>query len=314
MQRHPQSKWMKDPIKRVPVQIVNSPENYIYSVLLSFIPAASIYLLALLIDNFTHANEIGILSYLLIIYSVFIIGNITSFISLYSIMDFKIYWRSTLLTNTFVLGAMIARQEMFLEAVSFGYYLMCLSFFHLGEFVTTALYNQSEVSTDSFLINHSWEYGMAMLVSWIEYGIELMLFPSLKTNLYIRLLGLFLVIFGEFFRKLAMYTAGTNFNHYVQESRKDGHILVKTGVYSFVRHPSYFGWFYWSIGTQVLLGNPICMILYAISTWKFFNSRITYEEFHLLRFFDKEYSTYQQKVSTGIPFIHGYVHNDESLD
>ena len=108
---------------------------------------------------------------------------------------------------------------------------------------------------------------------------------------------------------------GTNFNHYVQERRKDGHVLVKNGIYSLVRHPSYFGWFYWSVGTQVLLANPICLFLYAYASWKFFNTRIAYEEFHLIKFFGREYTTYQKQVSTGIPFISGYtIEGDDNLD
>lgn len=52
-------------------------------------------------------------------------------------------------------------------------------------------------------------------------------------------------------RKASMYTASTNFNHYVQYEKHEGHILVTWGVYSLFRHPAYVGWFYWSIGTQV---------------------------------------------------------------
>ena len=31
-----------------------------------------------------------------------------------------------------------------------------------------------------------------------------------------------------------------------------------------MRHPGYFGWIVWAVGTQVLLLNPICSILFAI--------------------------------------------------
>ncbi len=63
--------------------------------------------------------------------------------------------------------------------------------------------------------------------------------------------GLVVVLSGEILRKLAMITAGTNFNHYVQQVKHDGHQLVTHGVYAISRHPSYVGWFYWSVGTQV---------------------------------------------------------------
>lgn len=318
MQRHPNPNLITQQLNHImntQPTMRHSPDKYIYSVLLSFIPVALIFFISTLINTLISAEQMGLFFYILIIYSIFFIGNFSAYMTLSSLIEFSIYWRSSLLTNTFLIGTMIANQSLYPSFICFGYYLMCLSFFHLSEFVTTALYNQKEVSTESFLINHSWEYGLAMLVSWIEFGLEALIMPNLKTNLYVRFFGLFLVMFGEFFRKMAMYTCGTNFNHYVQEHRKNDHVLVKTGIYSLVRHPSYFGWFYWSIGTQVLLGNPVCVVLYAISSWKFFSTRISYEEFHLIKFFGKEYSEYQKKVYTGIPFIKGYiVYGEESLD
>lgn len=38
----------------------------------------------------------------------------------------------------------------------------------------------------------------------------------------------------------------------------------------------------------------------------FFNDRVTIEEVTLLNFFGQQYYDYQQKVGTGLPFIHGY--------
>ena len=32
---------------------------------------------------------------------------------------------------------------------------------------------------------------------------------------------------------------------------KADHLLITTGIYAHMRHPSYVGWFYWSVGTQV---------------------------------------------------------------
>lgn len=291
---------------------------YIYSVLLSFVPVFSIFILYRFLNYLINNDDYypGSFLYILLILILFGIGNVVSYLAVQdiSIMQFSIYWRSSLICNVFLLGYMLTSQQTSVPYLSFGYYLMSLAFFHLSEFVFTALFNSKEVSTDSFLLNHSIEYGLAAVFSWVEFIIEAFLFPSLKSNLYIRFLGLLLIMFGELFRKLAMYTAGTSFNHYVQEHRKDDHVLVTWGVYSFVRHPSYFGWFYWSIGTQVLLANPVCIIVYAMASWKFFKTRITYEEFYLQKFFGKKYLAYQQKVPSGIPFVAGFVQKEESLD
>ena len=73
----------------------------------------------------------------------------------------------------------------------------------------------------------------------------------MKTLTWLPVIGVALVVSGELLRKSAMFTASSNFDHYVQSEKKPNHQLVTSGVYSWVRHPSYVGWFYWSIGTQV---------------------------------------------------------------
>lgn len=74
----------------------------------------------------------------------------------------------------------------------------------------------------------------------------------MKTHTWIAAVGLILCIGGEVLRKLAMYTAGRNFTHTVRSEKGPDQTLVVTGLYGLVRHPSYMGWFYWAVGTQVL--------------------------------------------------------------
>jgi protein-S-isoprenylcysteine O-methyltransferase len=123
---------------------------------------------------------------------------------------------------------------------------------------------------------------------------------------WISIFGAVLTVGGEWLRKQSMFTASSNFNHYVQFQRKDGHVLVQHGVYRIFRHPSYVGWFSWSLGTQIILCNPLCLVAYAIVSWKFFNERIYEEEIALLNFFGEDYLDYQRRVPTGLPFIYGY--------
>lgn len=120
------------------------------------------------------------------------------------------------------------------------------------------------------------------------------------------IIGGVLCLGGEILRKVSMLTAHSNFNHVVQFTKAKEHELVTWGVYSLMRHPSYVGWFWWSIGTQLILSNPICTILYAMASWKFFSDRIFMEEITLLNFFGEDYHEYQKRVPTGLPFIRGY--------
>lgn len=92
---------------------------------------------------------------------------------------------------------------------------------------------------------------------------------------------------------------------------------------SWLRHPSYFGFFYWGLGTQMVLQNPVSFVGYALVMWRFFNSRIKgmdsphlcqrepaltciafqVEEVQLVKFFGNDYVNYRTRVGTGIPFI-----------
>lgn len=188
----------------------------------------------------------------------------------------------------------------------FGYYMCFISFFHFSEYLMIALTNPRTLSLDSFVLNHSREYAIAALSSWVEFFVEWYFFPGLKQHTYIPLLGILLCTSGELLRKLAMLTAKSNFTHVIQSVQEEGHQLVTHGVYSYCRHPSYVGWFYWSIGTQLILLNPVCIVGYIIASWQFFHDRILVEEVTLLNFFGEDYYQYQRKVPTGLPLIHGY--------
>ncbi|KAM4702736.1 protein-S-isoprenylcysteine O-methyltransferase [Rhinophrynus dorsalis] len=187
----------------------------------------------------------------------------------------------------------------------FGWYICSLSFFHYSEYLITAMNNPKSLSLDSFLLNHSLEYTLAAVSSWVEFTVEKTIYPDLKQITWLSIIGLIMVIFGETLRKCAMLTAGSNFNHIVQNEKSDSHTLVTSGVYSWFRHPSYVGWFYWSIGTQVLLCNPLCLVGYTLASWRFFRERIEEEEFSLIHFFGEQYLEYKKKVPTGLPFIKG---------
>ena len=76
-------------------------------------------------------------------------------------------------------------------------------------------------------------------------------------------LGLVLVLAGEAMRKAAIVTAGHNFTHIVQVTRRARHALVTRGIYKHVRHPGYLGWLFWAVGTQLLLSNPLCTVVFA---------------------------------------------------
>lgn len=57
-------------------------------------------------------------------------------------------------------------------------YMCSLSFFHYSEYLVTAIINPRSLSLDSFLLNHSMEYTLAAVSSWVEFTVEKLTIPG----------------------------------------------------------------------------------------------------------------------------------------
>ncbi|KAI5956705.1 STE14 [Candida jiufengensis] len=169
-------------------------------------------------------------------------------------------------------------------------YLQFLCIFHSLEFLSTYLFNNSQVDDDSFILEDK-EFHIITFASIIEYFIS-----PFKIKFYI--IGFPLLLLGQFIRFLSMFTAQESFNHYVQKQGKESHKLVTNGIYKYIRHPSYLGFFLWFIGIQIILGNIIMLIVGIIILWRFFKDRIKYEEEYLIKFFGDKYTNYRNSTST----------------
>lgn len=183
-------------------------------------------------------------------------------------------------------------------------YLMSLAIFHFLEFYITAKYNPKKVHKESFIINNGSSYTVAHSIALIEVTLGYIFFPNVKKSfLWIRIIGFLLIVGGQIIRSWAMITAGKSFSHLIVTNRSDDHELVTHGIYSVFRHPSYAGFFWWAIGTQLILINPISLIGFIAILWVFFSNRIVYEEKYLVTFFGDKYEDYRKSTSVYIPFI-----------
>lgn len=178
-------------------------------------------------------------------------------------------------------------------------YTLMNTVFYMLEFLTTALFNTENVDDDLFILNdvelHA-VHAVSMIETWL-------LHRYWKFNLTFFWVGLSVLLFGQFCRTYAMYLAGTSFHHYVQKERSQKHVLVETGIYSWSRHPSYFGFFWWFVGSQLLLQNAFTLLVGAWKLQRFFEARISYEEQYLESFFGEKYKTYRRRTPTLIPGI-----------
>jgi protein-S-isoprenylcysteine O-methyltransferase len=78
---------------------------------------------------------------------------------------------------------------------------------------------------------------------------------------------------------------------------------VTYGVYRYIRHPGYFGFFVFALGTQTMLQNPVTIVVFAVVLWRFFSERIRAEERGLISMFGREYELYRDRTPTWLPFI-----------
>uniref|UniRef100_A0A914WG30 Protein-S-isoprenylcysteine O-methyltransferase n=1 Tax=Plectus sambesii TaxID=2011161 RepID=A0A914WG30_9BILA len=219
--------------------------------------------------------------------------------------SFQVALRASGLGCAAAIGSFLWFSRLFPTFHPFGAYMCILSFFHWSEYVITAITSPRTLSIDSFLLNHSKAYWIAASASWLEFTLEAWLIPGLKSEV-ISWIGVLICTVGEILRKGAMLTARSNFTHLISTRKRNDHELITHGLYSLFRHPSYVGWFWWSIGTQIALVNPLCVVAYAVVSWRFFNERIYDEELYLINFFRDDYVHYQQRVPVGLPFIEGF--------
>lgn len=188
------------------------------------------------------------------------------------------------------------------------FFIANLSLFHFLEFYTTAFANTANADVSSFLLSsngvayniaHTGALTECLLSHWL---LPASIFPRVIHNILL-FAGLTFILVGQVIRTTAILQAGPSFTHIVAQRKKSTHVLITQGVYSVLRHPSYFGFFWWGIGTQLMLGNSICFLAYSVVLWRFFDRRIYGEELFLVNFFGKEYTDYRARTPTGIPLV-----------
>jgi protein-S-isoprenylcysteine O-methyltransferase len=199
--------------------------------------------------------------------------------------------------------------------VGLGLYLCSFSTFHLLEYVFALTFHPMDCTSDSFLLFRNKKEVLALAASVLEYfaGRWIVTIPSVRTRLprlflargspRVILTAAAATLLFQAVRTAAMWTAGYNFHHNIRDNPDPDQTLTTSGLYAWSRHPSYFGWFYWILSTQALLGNPACAVLHGFYFWRTFNARIKCEEEALVRDFGREFWEYRSRVGVGIPFI-----------
>ena len=168
-----------------------------------------------------------------------------------------------------------------------------LIIYHIAEYVIQKIVHPDSTDARSFLITK--EYLIAFSCGVIEYLLENIKFHEFKhsaTNPMIYV-GVISITVGLIIRFTAIIHCGKSFTHQISRVHKKEQKLVTDGIYRYIRHPSYLGFYIFAIGTQVFLSNIFTPIAFAGVLWYFFNDRIKYEEAYLVEFFGMDYIRYR---------------------
>jgi protein-S-isoprenylcysteine O-methyltransferase Ste14 len=115
-----------------------------------------------------------------------------------------------------------------------------------------------------------------------------------------RVIGVVVCVFGLCVTIWARRTLAGNWSSNV--TFKQGHELVKTGPYRFVRHAIYTGLLVMCLGSAIEIGRLLCflsLVVVGIGFW----IKLKQEERLMLRHFPDEYPNYQRRVKALVPFV-----------
>lgn len=182
--------------------------------------------------------------------------------------------------------------------------------FHFGEFYVATRYRPTvDRGVKAFMLVHSPAHLIASVAAFVEFFLEAALVPdgwklvTLNATAITLIAAATLAFYAV--RLVAMAQCGANFSLAIEEKRRPEHKLVTTGVYSVLRHPSYFGWYWRAALCQLILMNPVCFVGFNAAAWLFFKERIPEEEALLGSdaFFGAAYENFKKKTVVGIPLL-----------
>lgn len=122
----------------------------------------------------------------------------------------------------------------------------------------------------------------------------------IENNKILNYFGILLMLIGITIRRLAVFSLGKHFTWKVNIFPE--HELIKTGIYSKIRHPAYTGGALF-LGGFVIAMNSVYGLIIMILSAPFLFYRIKVEEDALTKKFGKEYEEHKKKTKMLIPYL-----------
>ena len=145
---------------------------------------------------------------------------------------------------------------------------------------------------------------------WLEYYPPLVWLPFVaayvgRTGLELadglRLAGVAVAVGSALFAAWAMWSLGRSYG--IRMDLFEGHRLMTTGPYRFVRHPMYLGILSFHIGATFALESLLLLAATALYVVPFTAARIVAEEKLLRAGFGASHAAYVERVPPLVPFL-----------
>jgi len=114
-------------------------------------------------------------------------------------------------------------------------------------------------------------------------------------------IGLGMILLGIIIRLVAVATLKKNFSSRLRI--REGHDLVKNGIYHWIRHPAYLGIIIAYLGVPVLLSSVLGFLVMLLIVPLLLH-RIKLEERMLIERFGAEYEEYMRQSKKLVPFLY----------
>ena len=139
-------------------------------------------------------------------------------------------------------------------------------------------------------------YGVGIPISFTDYGAIESYYP------YLSFVGFLIMIAGMSIRLIAINTLNTQFTYAVKIL--DNHQLITSGIYKYIRHPSYLGQSLVILGSAIAFSNYISIVILFIPFFFAVLYRISIEEKVLMNHFADAYLEYKKKTKLLIPLVY----------
>jgi len=120
-------------------------------------------------------------------------------------------------------------------------------------------------------------------------------------SLVLFIVGMGMIVVGGTIRLVAIATLKENFSGALRI--REGHTLIKNGIYGKVRHPAYLGAILFFLGLPIMLSSPVGFAVMVLLVPVLLH-RIDLEERMLIGRFGAEYEDYMRSSKRLIPFLY----------